>query len=127
MRHPQLVDVFRRSALRRAADVRVAINQSWQHVHPCGVNLLNAFGRTVRLPNRDFRIAYAFDLFDPVVFDDDVNRAKRRSARAVNHRRAANDQTLKWAFAFATTAIRRWLDTPLSRLSLRKYDEANES
>ena len=104
--HPQLVDVFGGRPLREAADVRVAIDEARQHVHPVGVDLLHALGRAVRLFDGDFGKAHALDFFDPVVFDDDVNGAHRRSARAVYHRRAANDQPLKRPFAFPWFAIR---------------------
>src|SRR6266508_67272 len=106
VRHPQLVDVFGGRPLREAADVRVAIDEARQHVHPGGVDLLHAFVRAARFFDGHLGKAHALDLFDPVVFDDDVDRAHRRSARAVDHRRAANDQPLERPFAFTGFAIR---------------------
>src|SRR5215831_2918799 len=106
VRHPQLVYVFGRRPLREAADVRMAIDEARQHVHPCGVDLLHAFVRAVRFFDGYLGKAHAPDLFDPVVFDYDVDGAYRRSARAVDHRRAANDQPLERPFAFPRFAIR---------------------
>src|SRR5262249_24455604 len=107
VRHPQLVDVLGGCPLREAADVRVAIDEARQHVHPCGVDLLYAFDRAARFLDRYLWKAHAPDLFDPVVLDDDVAGAHRRSARAADHRRAANDQPLERPFAFTGFAVRR--------------------
>src|SRR5215813_5355758 len=127
VRHPQLVDVFGGRPLREAADVRVAIDEARQHVHPGGVDLLHAFVRAVRFFDGYLGIAHALDLFDPVVFDDDVDGAYRRSSRAVDHRRSANDQPLERPFAFTGFAIRGRGDCALSLLSLREYDGDAES
>jgi len=40
-----------------------------------------------------------------IAFDDDVDRADRRRARAVDERRAADDQSLKRTFAFIGAAV----------------------
>jgi hypothetical protein len=93
----------------------VEIDETGQHVHAGRVDLVIGLRRPVG-PQRHPRRAGVANRRDAVVLDDDVDRAARRSAGAVDQHRAADDHRLVRAEPFSVGAGRpRRQRVPLQR------------
>ena len=83
----------------------MAINQARQHVHSAGViSFTPLAGRFDSLTATLGKPTLLISLIR--LFSMTMSTGPGRSARAVDHRRAANDQPLERPFAFAGFAIR---------------------
>ncbi len=105
MPHPQLVAVLRARRLGRAAGVRMHVDYA-RH-DPLAVRIdftSGAVGAVVFLDSQP-RVTHGLDLDDAIVLDDDVHRAARRCAGAVDDSGAANNETRERAFTFIGVAI----------------------
>jgi len=73
-------------------------------------------------------MAHANDLFNPVLFDHNVHRTDRRSAGAVDQRRAPDDQPVERPDPFVRVAIRSRRDGSGLRQTeqRRKQQQAGE-
>ena len=106
VRQPQLERIFAVGVLRRATRVLVQADESRQHVHAGGVDLvLRILRRPLGLQRQAGR-AGAAHRGDPVLLDDDVDRPDRRSAGTVDEDGAAQDQRLERTEPFVGAARR---------------------
>ena len=110
VRHPQFVDVLRTRRLGHAARVDVQVDQSRQHPGTGEIELAVGVLRPPALVDLGVGHAEALDLLDPVALDDDVDRAHRRRAGAVDHHDAAQDQAVERTLALAVGTGRRGFD-----------------
>jgi hypothetical protein len=90
--------------------MNVHVNETGQHVHSCGINLMIGILRLPVLSHLSARRARSLNGFYPIVLDDYVYRAKGRRARSINQNSPANDQSLKRAASFIRLSIRRGND-----------------
>ena len=103
--HPQLVRILGIRVLGRSAGVHVQVDKPRHHVHPGGIDLMvGILGRSVGLERHPRRSGTA-NLPDTVAFDHDIHRSLGRAPRAVNERRAADDQRLERAPALVRPAV----------------------
>ncbi len=107
--HPQLVNVGRRHALLFPTDVRVHVDEPGHHVVTAQIDLASAGGelRTSRLFLHAAGRAYRHDPHDAIALDDDVGRAERRRAGAVDHGRVAQNELRIRTVAFLPRRRRR--------------------
>ncbi len=105
VRQPQLVGVFGLGVLRRTAGVHVHVDEPGQHVHARRVELVVRVLRSAVGAQREPRRAGAPNRRNPVVLDDDVDRARGRTAGAIDEHDAADDERLIRTLAFVCAAI----------------------
>ncbi len=107
--HPQLVDIGCGHALLFAADVRVHVDEPGHHVVTAQIDLASARGelRAIRRFLDAAGRAHRHDLHDAIAGDDDIGRAERRRAGAVDHGRVTQDELRIRPIAFLSRRRRR--------------------
>jgi hypothetical protein len=87
---PQLVGILGLGVLRRAAAVHVHVDEAGHQVHAGRVELVVGLLRGTIRPERQPGRSGAPNRSNAIVLDDDVDRAARRAARAVDENDAAD-------------------------------------
>jgi hypothetical protein len=84
--------------------VGVHIHEAWQDVHAGHVDLARGTFWAPVLVDRRHGEAHGADLDNAVVLDDDVDRAQRRTAGAIDVRAASEDESLVLAVTLVGAA-----------------------
>ena len=104
VRQPQLVGVAQVRRLVLAGAVHVHVDEAGHHVHALAVDFEVGIARLAIGLLRQARPAGLAHRGDPVAFDDDVHRAQRRTAGAVDQGDAADHHLLERPGAVALLA-----------------------
>ena len=103
--HPELVRVLGLGRLGRTAGMRMHVDDARHDVSAMCVDLEGRIFRALVFIDVETRVTDRFDVDDAVAFDDDIDRADRRRAGAVDHHCATNDQAIVGARALVRPPI----------------------
>ena len=110
MGQPQLVHVFGLRSFGDAPGVHVVVNEAGHHVHALGVELARGAIWAVVFVDGHTRHRDADDVFDAVIFDDDVDGTDGHTAIPINERSSTDNQSVERSLAFIWPPIGSRLD-----------------